>query len=178
MAIKIMDRLFEIDVSQFIANKDIGIHLKLNKFFNIAKNLSLLSKFDTYRFGAVITLKDKVITKGYNSPKSHPIQKYYNDKFKHFINDNSQHGIHAEMSALNELKQIIKNTNIDVKKLQITIYRSDKEGNSKMARPCAGCMAAIKEIGIPIVNYTTPNGIATELILNKELKIKKAKKLI
>lgn len=169
---------FEIEVNDLILEKDMAQYGKLKKFLTIARNLSELSEFDIYRFGAVITHKDKKIASGFNSPKSHPIQKYYNEKFKSFIHSNSQHGLHAEMAALNVLKNLMKNNELDVNKLEITVYRSSKDGTQKLARPCAACMAAIKEIGIPVVNYTTPHGIATEYILGKEVKVKKAKKLI
>lgn len=169
---------FEIEVEDFILDNEMIHHLKLKKFLNIARNLSIQSQFDIYRFGAVITLKDKVIATGYNSPKSHPMQKHYNDKFKKFVHDNSQHGIHAEMSALNALKHLMKTVDIDLKKVELTVYRAGKDDNSKMGRPCAACMGAIKELGIPVVNYTTPHGIATEFITGKDLNVKKAKKRI
>lgn len=170
--------MFDIEVEDFISTNDMTTHVKLKKFLHIAKNLSIQSQFDLYRFGAVITLKDKVIASGSNSPKSHPMQKHYNNKFKQFVHDNSQHGMHAEMAALNALKQLMKTVDINVKKLELTIYRSGRDHNSKMGRPCAGCMGAIKEMGIPIINYTTPHGIATEFIIGKELNVKKAKRLI
>lgn len=174
----ISDHDFDVDIEEFILSKDITHFIKLNKFLTIARNLSIQSSFDIYRFGAVITLKDKVIASGYNSPKSHPMQKHYNNKFKKFIHDNSQHGIHAEMNALNELKKLMKKMNINVKKLELTIYRSGRDDTSKMGRPCAGCMGAIKEMGIPVINYTTPHGIATEYITGKDLNVKKAKRPI
>lgn len=175
---KIIEDSFEIEINGLIPEKDIAQHGKLKKFLTIARNLSQLSEFDIYRFGAVITFKDKTIASGFNSPKSHPMQKHYNDKFKAFVHSNAQHGMHAEMSALNALKYLMKTTDFDVKKLEMTVYRSSKDGTPKLARPCAACMAAIKEIGIPVVNYTTPDGIATEYILDKEIKVKKAKRLI
>lgn len=175
---KIIENEFEIEVNDLIPEQEISHHVKLKKFLHIAKNLSELSEFDIYRFGAVITFKDKIIASGYNSPKSHPMQKHYNNKFKEFVHDNSQHGIHAEMAALNELKHMMKTVDFDLKKVEMTVYRSGKDGNSKMGRPCAACMAAIKEFGIPVVNYTTPHGIATEFIIGKDLKVKKAKRLI
>lgn len=178
MSTTIIEDKMEIEVEDLISDKEITHHVKLKRILNIARNLSILSEFDIYRFGAVITLKDKVISSGYNSPKSHPMQKHYNDKFKKFVHDNSQHGIHAEMAAINGLKQLMKTVDIDVKKLEITIYRSGKDDFSKMGRPCAACMGAIKDMGIPVVNYTTPHGIATEFIIGKELNVKKAKRLI
>lgn len=178
MGKKIIEDSFEIEVEDLISEKEIGHHLKLKKFLNIAKNLSIQSEFDIYRFGAVITLKDKVIATGCNSPKSHPMQKHYNNKFKNFVHDNAQHGIHAEMAAINELKHIMKTVEIDLRKIELTVYRSGRDDSSKMGRPCAACMGAIKELGIPVVNYTTPHGIATEFIIGKNLTVKKAKRLI
>jgi len=171
---KIIDDHFEIEVDDLIPDEEIGHHLRLKKFLNIAKNLTQYSLFDTYKFGAVITVKDKVVAKGWNKAKSHPMQKQFNNEFRPHMHDNSEHGIHAELDALNK----IKNMNIDLKKAEITIYRIGKDGKPKMGRPCAGCMAAIKQSGIPIINYTTPDGIATEFILNKDVKVKKSKKTI
>lgn len=172
--ILINDYDFNFEVDHLIPKNSIQNYKKLNNFLTIAKNLSLESNFDKYKLGAVIILKNKIISKGYNKPKSHPLQKYYNNQFKEYVHQNSTHGIHAELEAINKLKY----SNYDLKKAEIIIYRLGSDGEPSMARPCAGCMEAIKLAGIPVVHYTTPEGIATEYILNKDLKVKNSKRKI
>jgi deoxycytidylate deaminase len=172
--IQISDQDFSFEVDSLISNLDVSLyHHRLQKFLEISRNCAQLSTFDKYKLGSTISIKGKVISRGWNQEKSHPVQKLYNS-FRTNIGEMSQHRIHAEMDALNKLR----NLNIDLKKAEITVYRLGADGKPKMARPCAACMAAIKKSGICVINYTTSHGIATEFITSKPINVKKSKRHI
>jgi deoxycytidylate deaminase len=168
----IHDHHFTFDVDRLISKETIRKHPKHQRFMDIAKNVSELSTYDCYRLGAIIVVKGTIIAKGFNKAKTHPQQKKYN-AVRFDISDKSQHHIHAEFDA------IMKAKNVDLSEAEIYVYHIGKKGEQKMARPCAGCMAAIKKHGIKVVHYSTPEGLATEYISKENLiQVKRAKHLI
>ena len=170
MATKIIHSEYEIDVDDLIPKDLINNHPKFNRFLNIARSTAISSQYDRYRLGAVITLKGKVIARGFNAAKSHPTQKKFNRNREDF-EDVPNHFLHAEISALNKLK------GVDLSKAEMFVYHVGPSNNQKMARPCAGCMEAIKSSGIKKIHYSTPDGFAQEY-LNKPVKVKRSKKII
>ena len=137
---------------------------KLEKFFLLAKSIAQESPFEIYKIGAVIKIKDKIVSTGYNSYKSHPVQKMYNEYRKTHEGEWLNHFKHAEFAALNKVKHL------DLKKAEIFIYRVGQDGKPRMARPCQGCIQAILNHGISTIHYTTPEGLATETLINQKNK--------
>jgi len=131
---------------------------KEEKQLRRAANAAQFSDFKKQQLGAVLTYKNKVLAVGWNSTKTHPLQKEYN-KLR-FEEDNTPHSLHAEMSA------ILSARHLDVDWTECTMYvsRQLKSGKSGMARPCPSCMAALKKLGIPKIVYTTYDGYAVEHI--------------
>ena len=102
--------------------------------------------------------KNKIISTGYNSDKTHPVQRKYN-KLRFNVNEGySPDRLHAEIHALIS----IANMDIDWSKVSIFIYRKMKSREFGMARPCPSCMAYIKHLGIRTIVYTTDSGYALE----------------
>lgn len=110
--------------------------------------------------GCVLVKKNKVISTGFNSTKTHPIQKMYNKE--RYECDTTPHTIHAEVSAISH----VIHKNINWSNVEVYIYREHKNGNLAMARPCKACMKLIQNLGIKRIHYTTSEGYATE-IFNK-----------
>lgn len=125
--------------------------------FNKAYSASKLSNDNKYHIGCVAVYHGKIISSGYNNKKTHPIQKKYNKYRKVKYNNHIVPQLHAEIMCLLS----IKNLNIKWDKVSLYIYRSCTNGLG-MARPCPACMAAIKELGIKNIYYTTDNGYAYE----------------
>ena len=134
--------------------------LRISKYFNLAKSASSMSDFYC-QLGCVVVYKGRyVISTGWSSTKSNPIQKEY-DKYRFEVNQSCVRStLHAESMALNK----IKNMDINFSKIQIFTYREHKNGTRALSRPCASCMAFIKDLGIKEFYYTVENGWGYEKI--------------
>lgn len=128
-------------------------------FFRHAKNMSFMSDFYRSHTGCVVVYKNKIIGTGFNTCKTHPIQRKYNG-FR-FECDWSPHCMHAEVHALS---QLINNSDINWSKVHVYVYREHKNGVRAIARPCKSCMQLIKDLGIKYIHYTTEDGYADEVI--------------
>lgn len=169
---KIVHDKFEFEVDSLIPNTDLSEHPRYNRFLSLAKEISLESVFRTNRVGAILVNKGRIIAKGFNSIKSHPLQKFYNNE-RTDITDSAPHYIHAEIDILKKFK------GEDLKGSEMFVYHIGKNGKQKLARPCAACMKAIKNHGIEVIHYSTEDGLATEYISQtQKILVKKAKSLI
>lgn len=128
-------------------------------FFKHAKNMAAMADFHKSPTGCVIVYKNKVISTGFNSSKTHPIQRKYNDE--RFVSNGTPHCMHAEVYALCSL---INNTEINWSKVSVYTYREHKNREKAMARPCKSCMKLIKDLGIINIYYTTEGGYAHEVL--------------
>ena len=128
------------------------------KYFNKARYMATFSDYDKIHVGCVAVYQGQVIGLGCNCNKTHPVQHYYN-RYR-LQSDNLLPKLHAEMSCLNQ----IKNLNLNFDKVKLYIYRIGNDREYRMARPCPSCMAAIKDLGIKHIYYTTDDGYAKECI--------------
>ena len=117
--------------------------------FKLARIMSRHSTAPNFRLGAVIARGKKVLGTGFNDPyKTHPRS---NTPYQH---------IHAELSA-------IINARCDLRGASIYIYRSGKDENPLLSKPCKNCQEMIKRMGIKWIFYSTNGGfkkIAAESI--------------
>lgn len=119
------------------------------RMFNIAKEVSKLSDFDRTRIGAVVTEGKRIISTGYNSTKTSPLQHKYNIYRNFEEYDTSTPKQHAEIDALSHLI----GKPIEWNKVSIFTYRERKNGQKGCSRPCVACMALIKKLGIKQIYY-------------------------
>ena len=129
-------------------------------YFNKARDASKLSDYGkNQHIGCVVVYKRHIISVGFNSNKTHPIQKIYNRE--RFAEDCTPHSLHAEITALVFLKdrKDIKWSDVD-----LYIYRENRNGELRMSKPCKSCMALIKELGIKRIHYTTNDGFENMII--------------
>lgn len=131
----------------------------MNHFFIKAKHASEFSDFYKQHIGCVVVYKKHIISVGFNSNKTHPIQKLYNKE--RFLEDTTPHSLHAEITALLFLKD---NKDIKWSDVEIYTYRENKHGELRLSRPCKSCMALIRELGIKKIHYTTNDGYTTEIL--------------
>ena len=91
-----------------------------------------------------------------NTNKTHPTQKYYN-RFRE-ESDVLMPKLHAEINCINQIKHL----DINFSKVKLYIYRIRNDKPYGMSRPCPSCMAAIKDLGIRDIYYTTNDGYVYE----------------
>ena len=130
-------------------------------FFEIAKKVSKFSTFhnSSIQIGCLVVYGHRIISTGYNSEKTNPLQKRYNQvRFK----EDTPHSIHAEIDALSHL---LNNKDIDFSKVKIFVYRERKDHSLGNSRPCKSCMKLIKDLGIKNIYYTTTDGYCHEKII-------------
>lgn len=130
------------------------------KMFDKALKVSSLSDFKKPHIGCIAVYQNSVIGIGWNSNKTHPMQEFYN---KYRFNPKRIYPVpklHAEISCLNSIKHL----NINFSKVKLYIYRPRKDIEVGIARPCPSCMAAIKDLGIRHIYYTTDSGYAYEKV--------------
>lgn len=95
------------------------------KYFQRAKDLTEYSDFNKIHIGCVIVNKNRVIGEGFNTYKTHPIQKKFNAfrKFNSMNNMSHLHALHAEIMAMISTKD----ESIDWNKVEVYIYRKMKK---------------------------------------------------
>lgn len=132
------------------------------KFFQKAKSLTEYSDFKGVHIGCAIVNKNRVIGEGFNTYKTHPMQKRFNAfrKFNEMNNMSHVHALHAEIMALVS----VKDEKIDWGKVEVYIYRKMRKRAFGMARPCPACMMALKLRGVKHIYYTSDDGLVYENI--------------
>ena len=86
---------------------------------------------------AMIVRRNRVISLGCNSPKTHSISK-----------DTKKQQLHAEMQA------VIRCPEKDLKGSVIVVVRHRPSGKPGLARPCSTCQGVLRRFGVRRVFYT------------------------
>lgn len=134
------------------------------KYFDLARKTAQSSSYDGFKLGCVIVYKGHVIASGHNSNKTNPMQKKYN-KYRQFKYNGKpiRHSTHAEMNALLSIPYTV-DLNTDYSKAKVYVYRISpgQHLGQGLARPCAACLAALRDKGVRDIYYTTSDGFAHE----------------
>lgn len=128
------------------------------KYFDKARRVAAISDYPKIHVGCVAVYQGQIIAVGFNCNKTHPRQKYYN-RYREDT-DVMLPKLHAEINCINQLKGL----NINFSKVKLYIYRIGNDRDCRIARPCSSCMAAIRDLGIKSIYYTTDLGFAHEKI--------------
>lgn len=131
------------------------------RFFNCAKEVSYLStkgNKQKVRIGAVLVYKGRIVSSGYNSEKTSPIQKELN-KERGFNVEVGLPTTHAELDCIIHCRE-----DIDWRKAELFVYREDRNGLIAPSRCCPACMKMVKQMGIKKINYTTRDGYCSEIL--------------
>lgn len=107
-----------------------------NKFLKLCHKLSSYSDHHQHKMAAVVVRKNKVVSVGWNSLKTHP-------KSPH-----AHKTQHAEFSAIKQLSPE------QLEGATIFVYRAHADGSLANARPCQSCLRLIIEVGIRKIIYT------------------------
>lgn len=122
------------------------------RFFRVAKEISYLSNFKRTHVGAVVVENKTIVSTGFNSTKTNPLQEKYN-RFRNFDEKLFPACEHAEIHALSSLigKPIKWNY------VSIYTYR-EANGVKACSRPCEACERLIKDLGIKNIYYIDIEG--------------------
>jgi len=107
------------------------------------------------KLAAAIVYRNRIISVGLNSMKSHPMAAKYGK---------NQHAIflHAEVAAIKNALREIGVDDFSKCDIYITRVKKEKPFTKKfvwgLAKPCAGCERAIAEFGLKRVIYTCDDG--------------------
>lgn len=125
----------------------------------LAREMHKMSQYEEIHIGASIMKKKRVLALGFNQPKTHPRQQYFN-RLRDEFNPVWKGFLHAEIDALRH----VDNPD-DLVGATIYVYREYHDGKLSMCRPCKACMAAIKKAGIKTIIYTSRDGICKEVLV-------------
>lgn len=128
------------------------------RYFDKARQTATISDFYKTHIGCVSVYQGNIIGIGCNCNKTHPIQKKYNKYRK--PSENMLLKLHAEINCINSIRHL----NINFSKVKLYIYRIRKDQPFGLSRPCPSCMAAINDLGIKDIYYTTNDGYVHERI--------------
>ena len=126
------------------------------RYFKKARQIANISDYKKQHVGCVAVYQGQVIGLGCNCNKTHPMQKFYN-KYR-MPSDYMLPKLHAEISCINQIKHL----DINFSKVKLYIYRIRKDQPFGLSRPCPSCMAAIRDLGIRDIYYTTNDGYVYE----------------
>ena len=126
------------------------------RYFDKARQVATISDYNKFHIGCVAVYQGQIIGLGCNCNKTHPTQKFYN-RFRE-QSEVLLPKLHAEISCINQ----IKNLDVNFSKVKLYIYRIRNDQPFGLARPCPSCMAAIKDLGIREIFYTTNDGFGYE----------------
>ncbi len=124
-----------------------------SKIFEQLEQQAIESNSGWARLSAAIVYKNRVISTGVNSLKSHPFQKKYGRNVESIY-------LHAEISAI---KSALRCLDVDdLSDVDLYVCRMKRDGQNTdfqhgLAKPCDGCQRAIADFGIRNVYYTTNN---------------------
>jgi hypothetical protein len=139
---------------------------KKQRFFEIAKQISLMSDFPTVKIGCIIVKNKKtIVASGFNKEKTHPKQYRLNKVCKCGTHKQENSFVHAEIDALENGR--FRFVNLD-DRYEIYLFRQNKNGKLANCRPCASCMSELIKRNITTIHYTTDlndGSFVTEKIL-------------
>lgn len=122
---------------------------RYERFAKIALALAAESEHDvTHSLCALVVSKNKVLSVGYNQPKTHPISA-----------DSKMQQLHAEMHALLKCG--------DADGADVVVARSKPSGKPGLAKPCDVCREILRRFGVRKVFYTTDSETPDDIQLEE-----------
>jgi deoxycytidylate deaminase len=111
---------------------------RIQKFAEAALQLADAVDSDiTHQLCALVVNKNRVLSVGYNSDKTHPIAK------------TNMQMLHAEMHA------VLRCPEGDLRGADVIVARARAGGKAGLAKPCAACEGILRRCGVRRVFYTT-----------------------
>ncbi len=113
--------------------------MRHQRFARVALALAGEATHDvTHQLCALVVSKNRVLSVGYNQPKTHPISR-----------DTEMQQLHAEMSAVLRCAESV------MEGAEVIVVRIKHSGKPGLAKPCGACQGILKRFGVRRVFYTT-----------------------
>lgn len=135
------------------------------RYFQKARQAAEISDYKRTHVGCIAVYQGNIIGIACNTNKTHPMQKYYNRYRYHPQASYFYPKLHAEINCISSIRHL----DINFSKVKLYVYRTRCDQEYGIARPCPSCMAAIRDLGIRHIYYTTNNGYAYEQVENNRL---------
>lgn len=116
------------------------------------------SPYERLKVVAFLIYKGKIVNFGVNSEKTSPMQKYYRKKTALAAIPNFLDKEHAEINVLRHTYL----GDFDMRRVELVIISKRNDGSFRLAKPCNTCMAAIKDLGVHRIYFTTNEGFIME----------------
>lgn len=132
------------------------------KYLYKAKQVAMASDYPHIHVGCIAVYQGNIVAVGCNTNKTHPVQQFYN-RYKNngqLLDGRLIPKMHAEINCLNSIRHL----DINFSKVKLYIFRIRYSQPYGITRPCQSCMAAIKDLGIRDIYYTTDEGFSYERI--------------
>lgn len=142
-------------------NTNTGMTARQMRNFQHAMAAAEMSSFGRARVGCIVADGKRILSAGFNSTRSHPLQARY-DSYRTFrAGHNVPHCLHAEIAALAPL---IDDQSIAWNRVELYVARIYKDGSAALSRPCPACRRLIMDLGIRNLFYTSDIGYCHEKI--------------
>ena len=128
-------------------------------FLKKARTVSKLSDYKHHHIGCVLVWKGQIVSVGFNTNRTHPLQAEYN-RFRKLTGTNVIHKAHAEILCLNKAMKL----DISMSECTLYIYRELKSGIFATAHPCPACYQMIKDCGVKRIVYTCSGYFESEIV--------------
>jgi deoxycytidylate deaminase len=129
-----------------IEGSPVEVTKKINRYFELARNVAYNSPYGKIRHGAVIAKGGSVLNASFNKDKFNSFGSRFRSR------DRGHATVHAELGAILGLSRH-STTGSDV-----YVCRINRDGDFRYSKPCTMCHDALKHVGIKRVYYTTNTG--------------------
>lgn len=107
----------------------------MRSIINTTLKLARNNDIGTSKHAAVIFRKNRILAKGVNRYKTHPLGSGYHNR------------LHAEIDAL---LRVLKHHKVDLSKCSIYVARVNNQGEPRMSKPCKDCMRILRKYGLSV----------------------------
>ena len=124
---------------------------KDKKYMDFVRRLATSNNMKM-KLAACLVIRNEIISVGFNSDKSHPLQ-------KRFSKNNEAIFKHAEVDCIIKALKIVDEEDLKDATLYVHRVKKQNKGDANwvtgMAEPCPGCVKAIEHFGIKRTVYST-----------------------
>lgn len=119
---------------------------KINRYFQLSKNMAFNSPYGKLRHGAVLVKGGSIINASFNKDN-------FNSFGSRFRNHHCGHATHhAELGCVLGLPRSVTAGSA------LFVCRINRQGDFRFSKPCSMCHGVLKHVGVKKVYYTTNEG--------------------